>query len=166
MPKLVHRQLLQENYLQKGKWGGKKKSSTEHSPPSITSSLKSVTGASTSSPHHKPPQKLSSTPLPAKPTQPLFNQVALWTHVQILKLLGCYLCVLHPVFTLWESDSASFPHLLYFGRVVKAACKTFSKGSDALHRNELMQKLSNSLWPCYSDTGMQHLVTLHVLMHF
>lgn len=166
MPKLVHRQLLQENYLQKGKWKKKQHRAFPPSPPSITSSLKSVADASTSSSPYKPSQKFSSTPPPAKLTQPLFNQIALWTHVQMLKLLGCYPCILYPVFALRQSDSASFPHHLYFGRVAKAGCKAFSKESDAPHRNELMQKLSNSIWPCCSNTGMQHLVTLHILMHF
>lgn len=125
MPKVVHRQLLQENYLQKGKWEIREAKSFP--PPNTTNSLNSVTVAHTSSPSSAPTNRKSPpppSPLPAKAKPVLFNQLTPRARVGMLKLQGDWLCALQRAFSSGESDSASFP-LFISGVVAKAACKAF-----------------------------------------
>lgn len=75
----------------------------------------------------------------------------------------------YALFALGESDSVSFPHLLCFGRAALAACRTVRKGSVSeplLVAGGSMQQSSGSVWPHWSDPAMQHLLMVHILMHF
>lgn len=160
MPKVVHRQLLQENYLQKGKWEIREAKSFPPTPPNTTPSFNSVAAAHTSSPSSAPTNRKSPpppSPLPAKAKPALFNQLSLRAHVGMLKLWGDWLCALQRAFSSGESDSASFP-LFYFWRGCQSRLQSLfvrEASQSPPRRDQPIQKLSCNSWPCCSSGGMQ-----------